>query len=433
MKLRISLLVILISMLFASCGISTGKGTEQKGEEISVLRYDKLLNEYVRSNSFSAMQKLTMDYRQPTKILIEDVLAIGTVKDDTIFQRLQKFYSDTTLVRLVSDVEAKFPNLDEVEKGLNKGFRKLKKEVPGTKVPFVYSQISAFNESIILVDTLLGISLDKYMGEDYPLYKRFYYDYQCRSMRPERIVPDCFVFYLLDRYGMSYHEGTCLIDLMMHSGKINYVVQHLLGYDNIGDAIGYSDEENAWCKKNEKAIWEHICSNDHLHARDPMIYYDYQCRSMRPERIVPDCFVFYLLDRYGMSYHEGTCLIDLMMHSGKINYVVQHLLGYDNIGDAIGYSDEENAWCKKNEKAIWEHICSNDHLHARDPMIIRYYMKPAPAVEMLGGQAPASVGIWIGAQIVSSYMKKHKDMKLKDLLEFTDYHEMLNQSDYLAS
>ena len=203
MKLRISLLIILISMLFASCGISTGKGTEQKEEEISVLRYDKLLSEYVRSNSFSAMQKLTMDYRMPTKILIEDVLSIGTVKDDTISQRLQKFYSDTTLVRLLSDVEAKYPNLDEVEKGLNKGFRKLKKEVPDTKVPFIYSQVSAFNESIILVDSLLGISLDKYMGEDYPLYKRFYYDYQCRSMRPERIVPDCFAFYLLSRYGMN--------------------------------------------------------------------------------------------------------------------------------------------------------------------------------------------------------------------------------------
>ena len=112
MKLRISLLIILISMLFASCGISTGKGTEQKEEEISVLRYDKLLSEYVRSNSFSAMQKLTMDYRMPTKILIEDVLSIGTVKDDTISQRLQKFYSDTTLVRLLSDVEAKYPNLE---------------------------------------------------------------------------------------------------------------------------------------------------------------------------------------------------------------------------------------------------------------------------------------------------------------------------------
>lgn len=281
MKLRISLLIILMSMLFTSCGISTGKGTEQKEEEISVLRYDKLLSEYVRSNSFSAMQKLTMDYRMPTKILIEDVLSIGTVKDDTISQRLQKFYSD------------------------------------------------------ILVDSLLGISLDKYMGEDYPLYKRFYYDYQCRSMRPERIVPDCFAFYLLSRYGMNYHEGTCLIDLMMHTGKINYVVQNLLGYSDIGEAMGYSKEESDWCKDNEKEIW---------------------------------------------------------------NY-----------------------------------ICTNDHLHARDPMVIRYYMKPAPAVDMLGAQAPALIGTWMGARIIASYMKKHKDMKLKDLLEFTDYHEMLSESNYLAS
>ena len=335
MKLRISLLIIWISMLFASCGLSTGNGTEQKEEEISVLRYDKLLGKYVRSNSFSAMQKLTMDYRMPTKILIEDVLAIGTVKDDTIAQRLQKFYSDTTLIRLMEDVEAKFPNLEEVEKGLTKGFKKLKKEVPDTKVPFIYSQVSAFNESIVLVDSLLGISLDKYMGEDYPLYKRFYYDYQCRSMRPERIVPDC--------------------------------------------------------------------------------------------------FVFYLLSRYGMVYHEGTCLIDLMLHSGKINYVMQNLLEYDNIGEAMGYSKEENAWCKENEQAIWDYICSNDHLHARDPMVIRYYMKPAPAVEMLGGRAPALIGTWIGARIVASYMKKHKDMKLKDLLDFTDYHRMLDESNYQAS
>ena len=242
---------------------------------------------------------------------------------------------DTRTTFFSQDVEAKYPNLDEVEKGLSKGFRKLKKEVPDTKVPFIYSQVSAFNESIILVDSLLGISLDKYMGEDYPLYKRFYYDYQCRSMRPERIVPDCFAFYLLSRYGMNYHEGTCLIDLMMHSGKINYVVQNLLGYSDIGEAMGYSKEENDWCKENEREIW---------------------------------------------------------------NY-----------------------------------ICTNDHLHARDPMVIRYYMKPAPAVDMLGAQAPALIGTWMGARIIASYMKKHKDMKLKDLLEFTDYHVMLSESNYLAS
>ena len=60
-------------------------------------------------------------------------------------------------------------------------------------------------------------------------------------------------------------------------------------------------------------------------------------------------------------------------------------------------------------------------------------MSTAPAVDMLGAQAPALIGTWMGARIIASYMKKHKDMKLKDLLEFTDYHVMLSESNYLAS
>ena len=198
MKLRNPLLLIILCAFAVACRMGTGENALLHSEEkrISIVRYDKLLNEYVRSNSFSALQKMNMEYRQPTKILIEEVLGLGQVNDDTISLRLRTFYSDTTLLRLMADVETRFPDLEKVEKGLTKGFERLKKEVPDIKIPKVYSQISAFNESVVLSDTLLGISLDKYMGEDYPLYKRFYYDYQCRSMRPDRIVPDCFVFYL---------------------------------------------------------------------------------------------------------------------------------------------------------------------------------------------------------------------------------------------
>ena len=92
----------------------------------------------------------------------------------------------------------------------------------------IYTQISAFNESIVLSDSVLGISLDKYMGEDYPLYKRFYYNYQRRTMRPDRIVPDCLVFYLMSQYPFPMDYSRTLLDVMMHYGKINYVVQHLL-------------------------------------------------------------------------------------------------------------------------------------------------------------------------------------------------------------
>lgn len=335
MKLRNPLLLIIIGVLAVACRMGTGEGTLLHNDEngISVVRFDKLLNEYVRSNSFSALQKMNMEYRQPTKILIEEVLGLGQVSDDTISQKLKTFYSDTTLLRLMADVETHFPNLDEVEKGLTKGFEKLKKEVPGIKTPLVYSQISAFNESVVLSDTLLGISLDKYMGEDYPLYRRFYYDYQCRSMRPDRIVPDCFVFYLMSKYAFPFQEG---------------------------------------------------CS-----------------------------------------------LLDRMMHAGKINYAVQTLLDYRSSGEIMGYTAEEEKWCVENEKNIWEYMLKNNHLYVRDPMIVRKYMKPAPFTAFFGDNAPALLGTWMGTRIVSFYMKHHDDVSLSELLQSTDYRRMLEESKYL--
>lgn len=336
MKRRNVLYLIFICMLFVSCRMSTGDAVGvQKKEGISVLRYDKLLNEYVRSNSFSALQKMNMEYRQPTKILIEDVLSLGQVGDDTISQKLKTFYSDTTLLHLMADVEERFANLDDLEVGLTKGFGKLKKEVSSIKVPTIYTQVSALNESIVLTDTLLGISLDKYMGEDYPLYKRFYYGYQRHTMRSDRILPDCFVFYLVGQYPFPFEEGVSLIDLMLHYGKINYAVQQILNYHSVCDVMGYSEKEKQWCKANEQHIWE---------------------------------------------------------------YMTKH-----------------------------------GHLYARDPMVMRDYMKPAPFTIFFGQDAPPLVGTWIGTRIVDSYMKHHKHTSLQQLLEMTDYKTMLEESNYLEN
>lgn len=333
MKMRKDyILLVLLSLLFVSCRMGKAESVADPMEEegISVVRYDKLLDEYVRFNSFSALQKMNLEYSLPTKLLIEDVLVIGQVSDDHIFQRLKTFYSDTTLIRLIEDVETRYPELGSVEKELTKGFGKLQKEVPDIMIPMIYTQISAFNESIVLSDSVLGISLDKYMGEDYPLYKRFYYGYQRRTMRPDRIVPDCLVYYLMSQYPF------------------------------------------------------------------PMDY--------------------------------SRTLLDVMMHFGKINYVVQHLLDYSSSEEALGYSDVEREWCKENQQQMWRYILEKDHLHATDPMVVRQYTRPAPFTNTLGENAPSMVGTWIGTKIITSYMKHHKKTTLRQLLEMNDYERMFTES-----
>ncbi len=252
--------------------------TSADEEKISIHRYDKVQSEYINTNSFSALQKMNMEYQTPTKILIEDILELGQVSDDTITQKLRSYYSDSTLIRLVDDVEAQYTNLTELETTLTEAFKRLKAELPSLKIPTFYSQISAFNESIVVTDTLLGISLDKYMGADYPLYERFYHKYQRRTMESNRIAADCILSFLLSQYPIVYNDKTTLLDVMLHMGKLYYLTMEALEYNNISEVLSYTPDEEEWCEENQEKIWDTLVSKKQLNSSNINII----CNLMEP-------------------------------------------------------------------------------------------------------------------------------------------------------
>jgi hypothetical protein len=57
-------------------------------------------------------------------------------------------------------------------------------------MPHIYTQVSCLNQSIVVSDTLIGISLDKYLGEDFPLYAEYYTAEQRAQMTRDAIVRD---------------------------------------------------------------------------------------------------------------------------------------------------------------------------------------------------------------------------------------------------
>ena len=270
----IYIIIILCSLLFVSCEWNQSKKKEEQKLDMTIHRYDKLLNEYVEFNSFSALQKMNTTYLQETKYLIEDVLRLGQVDDNNINGKLKVFYSDSTLHKLSKDALERFEDMSVYEKEFTRGFKNLRKEIPAVRIPRLYSQISALNESVVVGDSVLGFSIDKYMGEDYPLYKQFFYNYQCKSMNPDRIVPDCFMFFLLREYPFPWEQGRTLLDLIMHRGKIHYVIRNILDYKP-GREFGYTEEEEQWCETNRKHIWEYMLQNRHLYVTDMMLVRKY--------------------------------------------------------------------------------------------------------------------------------------------------------------
>lgn len=275
--MRYILIIILSLFVLSACRDDRQKDFFLSENGVKIHRYDRLQFEASALNSFTSLQKMNTNYPHATKLLIEDVLALGSVDDEKINDRLCAYYSDTSLVNLMLDVEDKYKDLSRFEKELTKGFVFLKKRIPSIPIPAVYSQISALNQSIVVADSLIGISLDKYMGEDYPMYKRFYYDYQRRTMNPERIVPDCISFYLLSLYPFPWERAhRTLFDVIMYRGKIAWITEKALGAGELGERLlGYDKQQLAWCSNNKKQFLDWVRKSNHLESTDPMIIRSY--------------------------------------------------------------------------------------------------------------------------------------------------------------
>ena len=140
-----------------------------------------------------------------------------------------KLYQDPKLQTLLSDVESEYANIDDLDKDFNNAFTRLKKWLPDMEIPEIYAQISALDQSVIIGNQSLGISLDKYMGKDYPLYQEYYSDAQCTQMTREMILPDALSFYLVSQYPLKDFETRPQLERDLHMGKIQWVVNQALG------------------------------------------------------------------------------------------------------------------------------------------------------------------------------------------------------------
>lgn len=142
--------------------------------KIEVCRYDRLESQYLTTGDFSALQQMNTEYPVETRTLLEDILHIGEVNDPQINHKFLTFYQDSTLQMIISDAESQYANMDDINTLFNSAFDNLRRQIPSIPIPHIYAQIGALDQSIVIGNKTIGISLDKYLGEKYPLYKKYY-------------------------------------------------------------------------------------------------------------------------------------------------------------------------------------------------------------------------------------------------------------------
>ncbi len=279
----------------------------------------------------AAIPALKSAYGEFFDIFTYRMIAIGGVEQPNFPESLYSFVSDTLIRKLEKNVAQKVDTL-QLRKELETAFKHYKYYFPTKEIPVVYTCISGFNQSVVISEKLIGVSLDKYMGVGSPFYEQLGLPaYKRKNMYPGKMVPD-----------------------MMQ---------------------GWADAE--WPKSD-----------------------------------------------------KDNSLLSNMIQQGKVLYFMDAMLPDLNDTLKIGFSKKQFAFCRENEAKIWTYLAEHKMLFTTDRMSIKRFIDDGPYTAAFSEESPARTGAWLGWQIVRSYMKQNKEVKLADLMSNTNYQSILNQSGY---
>ena len=159
------------------------------------------------------------------------------------------------------------------------------------------------------------------------------------------------------------------------------------------------------------------------------VVYDYQKLTMEKEYVVCDIMSTYL--SYHMAFNSKyNRLLEHMIFRGKQLFLLSYLLPDAPRWQIIGYTQEQWVWCEHYERAIWNRIMEKRDLFKTESSILTSYMNEAPFTSEVTQDSPGRLGLWVGWQIVDSYMHNNKNVTIHDLINESDAQKILEKSFY---
>lgn len=280
MKNTISLSIVAycaVLFLLSSCG---GKST--KNVDVSNIKVDVNIQPFysdfaaLNASNFEAKEvELQAKYKDFYPFYVNDVMGGFKVagKQQSEKENIISFLSDTGVKALFDTVNVHYKDLSGAQRDLEGLYKHVKYYFPNFPLPKPTAIISEYSYAAFTFDTtVLAISLDMYLGVQYSFYSYLEIPrYVQRKLRPDfMVVNSAEVLYNLYFGDDSYQPGTPLLDAMINKGKKLYFMEMMLPQLPDSMLMGYTKEQDAWCRSSEYAIWQYMNQRDLLYTQNFM-------------------------------------------------------------------------------------------------------------------------------------------------------------------
>jgi hypothetical protein len=205
------------------------------------------------------------------------IIEIGDASQSGFKEHLTAFVTDFTIYNVHKKVEQVFSDFTPFQHKISMAFHNFATLFPDRNIPEIITCISGFNQSIVVADSLLSISLDKYLGSHDEFYKFLYPpvpEYEKYVMHPAKIPSDVVIAFTTTEFPYNDSKDN-LLSKMIFEGRTMYFTKSIM--EDIQDSLlwGFTPGQLNFCRKNEKHMWTFLIEQKYLFNSDKLLIVKY--------------------------------------------------------------------------------------------------------------------------------------------------------------
>jgi hypothetical protein len=156
---------------------------------------------------------------------------------------------------------------------------------------------------------------------------------------------------------------------------------------------------------------------------------NFRTRTMNKEHVLSDAVRGWIITEFDNADPVNN-LLNHMIFYGKIFYLCDGLL--PNVQDSIkmGYTSAQMKYCDAYEKNLWGFFAKDNKLYDNDLKLVSEFTSDGPFTRAISKECPPRISMWLGKQIVKSYMEHNSNITVEDLMNEKDAQKILSKSKY---
>ena len=273
-KLRSKIIVLLvIPLLFSQCGIFKKSDVTT----VKISRFDKDFFVIDTLDFKNGIELVAAKYPEFYPVLVENVLAITPDyrEINSYLDLLYEFRTHKSMLGLNDTIQYYFPDMDQYEQSFSSAFQNFQNHFPKVELPEVVTFVSEFGNKAILYDNGIGISLDMFLGKQYPYYKGLQLpEFIIENLNGGQILPSAMRVWAED-FILHPQGHSTMLDIIIAEGKKLYFSKEMLTDFPEHSIIEYSQEQYQWCIDHEMQIWGFMLEKEMLYSSKYIEYSRY--------------------------------------------------------------------------------------------------------------------------------------------------------------